>query len=1153
MPVLTFASLPLTALAEPGAQKAAKVDFRRDVLPVLSSKCFHCHGPDEHAREAKLRLDVRDDALKDRDGIKAIVPGDPKLSEVLVRITSKDEDEVMPPPKKEKGLTPAEVEVLRQWIAQGADYEQHWSFVKPKLSAVPPLPAGAKARGPIDNFIAAKLAEVKLPQAAEADRFTLLRRASLDLTGLPPTAEDYAAYEKDTAAGAYERAVDRMLASPQFGEKWARMWLDLARYADSTGYGSDKFRMNVWPYRDWVIQAFNKNLPYDQFTLDQLAGDLLPGAKSEQIAATAFHRNTMTQTEGGTDDEEYRVAAVKDRVATTMQVWMGLTAGCAQCHTHKFDPISQKEYYQLFAVFNQTEDSDREDEFPRLPLATKAEAERRAGIEREIAALEKKLEGSAAELEAEQHAWEERMSRKIAWQTLKPAEAKASTDGSTLAVQPDGVVRAGGTAPDKDTYTLRIPGPQKGLTALRLEALPDDALPAKGPGRAQGGNAVVSGVSARLLPLKSQAVRGRYVRIENGAGKFLHLAEVQAFSGNENVALKGKATQSTTGYGGDAARAIDGKTDGNYEKNSVSHNAENDPSPWWEVDLGAEVALDRIALWNRTDSNLEERLQGAKITMLDGARRPLFSQVITAVPKPDATYIPGGGVAVAIAEATADFEQKEFPAKAVLDGKNGTGWAFGGQPGQPHSLVLELAKPLDVPEGSQLQLDVVQVYGKGHTLGKLRVSATADAAPVRELPSDIRTVLALEPTERSPEQRKAVAAYFRPLSKKAADVNKQIDAKRQELTKIKPLELPIMRDLPKEKRRKSHLFTKGNYLMPAEEVHGAVLASFGPAPAGEVDRLGLARWILSPDNPLASRVAVNRFWAQIFGTGLVETEEDFGTQGQFPSHPELLDWLAVTFQTPKANGGLGWDVKGLIKLIVTSHTYRQASVVSPAARANDSRNKWLSHYPRRRLEAEAIRDQALALSGLLVKKIGGPSVYPPQPDGLWSVAFNGGQNSYPTSKGEDRRRRGIYTFWRRIAPNPTMATFDAPSRETCTIRRVPTNTPLQAFVMLNDPVFVECAQALARRITAVNGDTNARLRWALQTVLARPANDAQVAALRDLFEAEKAGYEKRPEDAKKLAASPELPLPDQASPAELAAWTVVANVLLNLDGVLTKS
>ncbi len=839
--------LPAAAFSEPGAVKG--VDFRRDVLPVISSKCFHCHGPDEKARKAKMRLDVREDALTDRDGVRAIVPGDPAKSEMILRIMSKDEEEVMPPPKEDKLLTAAEVEILRKWIVQGADYSQHWAFVKPQAVAVPASPAGTVARNSMDNFVAVKLAAQGMAQSPEAEKLTLLRRASFDLTGLPPSTEEMSAFTNDKTPDAYEQAVDRLLTSSAYGEKWARMWLDLARYADSTGYGSDKFRMNVWPWRDWLIDALNRNVAYDQFSTEMLAGDLLSGATPEQITATGFHRNTMTNVEGGTDDEEYRVAAVKDRVATTMQVWMGLTAGCAQCHSHKFDPISQKEYYQLFAVFNQTEDADREDESPRMSVKTKGEEEQRAKLNAEIAEIEARGGVASAAFEAELHQWE-----------------------------------------------------------------------------------------AKIAPL-------------------------------------------------------------------------------------ADV-----------------------------------------------------------------------------------------------------------------------------------LPPTKD----RDLPANIAATLALEPSERSQQQRTELNEFFRLKSKIFAAAAKEIEGKRAQMAKIKSVELPIMRERTADKRRKSFLLNKGNFLAPGDEVAAAMPVAFAPPPklvqGEEMNRLALARWIFSADNPLTARVAVNRFWAQIFGTGIVETEEDFGTQGQFPSHPELLDWLAVKFQTPKADGGLGWDVKALLRLIVTSQTYRQSSKVSAVAAQKDVRNRWLSHYPRRRLEAEALRDQALALSGLLSRKIGGPSVYPPQPDGLWSVAFNGGQNGYPTSKGEDRFRRGLYTFWRRTAPNPTMFTFDAPSRESCTIRRMPTNTPLQALVTLNDPVFVECAQSLARHIMSdAKGDAASRIRWALELCLCRSATDAQVAALRELYDAELANYKGNTVAATQLATNAALPLPQGADAAELAAWTVVANTLLSLDGVLMKN
>ncbi len=826
-----------------GVAGADKVDFNHQIRPLISSKCFHCHGPDEESREAGLRLDLREEAIKEREGVRAIVPGDPAASELLIRITTKDRDEVMPPPKENHPLTAAEVELFRRWIAEGAEYQPHWSFVKPVRPAVP---EAAGVWHPIDAFVRAKLSGSGLTPSPEADRPTLIRRLSLDLTGLPPTLEEIDAFVRDQRPDAYEQLVDRLLASPAYGERWAKMWMDLARYADSTGYGSDKFRLNVWPWRDWLIGAFNRNLPFDQFSIEQLAGDLLPDATREQIIATAFHRNTMTNVEGGTNDEEWRVAAVKDRIATTGQVWMGLTVGCAQCHTHKFDPITHHDYYRFFGVFNQTEDSDREDEEPKLPMPRPEELEKVEWFKTEIAGLETKRQAAVKAATAKQAEWE--------------AEMAANDDA-----------RAG-------------------------------------------------------------------------------------------------------------------------------------------------------------------------------------------------------------------------------------------------------------------------------------------------LPADIQAVLAISSGAREPKQRDQLAAHFRQSQKELATLENQLKAKRKEQSAFKPLALPILRELPPEKQRATHILLKGNYLSPGEKVEPGLIAEFAAqVPADtKIDRLAAARWLFAPENPLTARVTANRYWARLFGNGLVETEEDFGSQGALPSHPELLDWLAVTFQSPKsedpAQPGLGWDMKGLLRLMVTSATYRQSSKVTPAMLEKDTRNRLLARAPRLRLEAEAVRDQALLLSGLLSKKIGGPSVYPPQPDGLWKVAFNGGQNAYPTSKGEDRYRRGLYTFWRRTMPPPSMTTFDAPSRESCTLRRQPTNTPLQAFVTMNDPAFVECSQALARRIVREGGaDTDGRLRFALRLCTGRPADDAQVKALAALYESELATGRADTAAATKLATHPLGPLPDGADAANLAAWTVVANVLLNLDSVLTRN
>jgi hypothetical protein len=1141
LPFLGFACLLHAGLAS----AADKIDFNYDIRPLISSKCYHCHGPDEKSRKAKLRLDMRDDAIKEHESGPTIVPGDPAKSELMNRIVSKDADEVMPPPKEEHALSAQEVELFRRWIAEGAEYKPHWSFVKPERPPVPTVPSGVRVNNPIDNFIAAKLTSAGLHQSPEADRYSLIRRVTLDLTGLPPTPEETDAFVNDISPDAYEKVVDRLLASPAYGERWAKMWLDLARYADSSGYGSDFVRLNVWPFRDWVIKAFNSDMPYDQFTTEQIAGDLLPHPTTDQLVATEFHRNTMTNFEGGTIPEEFRVAAVKDRVATTGQVWMGLTVGCAQCHSHKFDPISQTDYYRFFGVFNQSEDANRKDDEPTMPLPTEEETAKMQQLKDEIASVEQQLKApTSPALEAEEAAWEKEAVKPVDWQPLRVAEAKAAS-GATLEPQADGSLLARGETPETDTYTIKAR---------------TDLLPAHGPGRAENGNAALTNFRAAIVPADLKTPRGRFVRITlPGRRKLLALAEVQVFSNGENVAVKGHASQSSTAFGGDASRAIDGNTEGDFFKaQSVSHT-EAQTDPWWEVDLGAVTSVERIVIWNRTDNGLGSRLDNFRVSVLDEARKPAWDETAVPSPNPNATLKPSDGQAIALVNATADFSQDGWPVAKAIDGDEKSGWAFAPQLGQPHAAVFQAGAPVDLHDGL-LVFTLDQQYGQRHTLGRFRISVTTQKPPVRELPSRIQAILSVAPESRDATQRTQLMAYFKPLSKTYAALGTQLEAKRTQLAAIKPLELPVMRELEADKQRETHILNKGNYLVPGDKVEPGLLAqfaSFVPADA-KMDRLTAARWLMSPENPLTARVTVNRFWAQLFGIGIVETEEDFGSQGSLPSHPNLLDWLAVTFMSPKcddpARPGLGWDVKGLLRLMVTSATYCQSSKVTPDMLEKDARNRLLARAPRRRLEAEAVRDQALALSGLLSHKTGGPSVYPPQPDGLWNVAFNGGQNSYPTSTGEDRYRRGLYTFWRRTMPPPDMTTFDAPSRESCTLRRQPTNTPLQAFVTMNDPVFVECAQALARRIVREGGDdTEARIYYGLRLCLGRWPTADQVKALVSLYENELAAYQNDPAAATKLATLPLGKLPDGSDSAEMAAYTVVANVLLNLDAVLTKN
>ena len=994
-----------TLQGEPGASKPAKLSFAKEVAPIISSKCYHCHGQDEHSRKADLRLDLRDEAIKTRDGVRAIVPGRPDQSALIERILSKDKDEVMPPPKEGHAITESEVSILRNWIAQGAEYEGHWAFRNPVPPAVPALPQGALSRNSIDSFIIEALKGLGLHQNPEADPAILHRRLSLDLIGLPPSPSEVAAFEHDSSPERFEKAVDRLLASPHFGERWARPWLDLARYADSTGYGSDQLRLNIWPYRDWVIKALNANRPFDQFSTEQIAGDLLPEATRDQIAATAFHRNTMTQNEGGTDDEEYRVAAIKDRIATTIQGWMGLTAGCAQCHSHKFDPITQKEYYQLFAIFNQTEDADRPDESPLLPLPTPEQTQKLATLNSELSELQSELQRPHPEIDREREAWEAFAGRTLDWQL--PTLQSAKSRNGTLTANAEGILSIDGQPSKTEVYTLTFDAPATPVTAVRIELFAQS-------------NAQNPKANFRISDIKVEALPG-----------------------------KAPGTQ---------------------------------------------------------------KIETLKISRI-----------------------------------TSDHALSNNSLEKAIDSDPRSGWTPPIQ--DNHAAALELSKPV---ESRPIRITLRQDDSISPILTRLRIHFTSAPSPVDELPANIREILAIDPQQRDAKQKKALADHFRPKSKIVQTLNQKIEAKRAEIASNKPVELPVMREKPG--MRKTFVLNKGNYLTPGEEVAAELPASFHRSSDGPKDRLALARWIFSPENPLTARVAVNRFWSQLFGLGLVETEEDFGTQGTWPSHPELLDWLAVQFRTPKAEGGLGWDIKALLRLMVTSHTYRQSSLASEVAQKKDPRNVFLSHYTRRRLEAEAIRDQALAISGLLATKIGGPSVYPPQPDGLWTIAFRGAEK-YPTSKGEDRWRRSLYTVWRRIAPNPTMATFDAPTRETCTLRRIPTNTPLQAFVTLNDPVYFEAAQALARRILrdTAGQSPEARIRYALLLALQRPPTTTQIESLNRLLETESANYRNDLEAARKLSASAELPLPKEIDPAELAAWTAIANVLLNLDGVLTKS
>jgi hypothetical protein len=1145
------------------------IDFNRDIRPILAENCLKCHGPDDEARKAKLRFDLQAEARKPaKSGNIAIVPGAPEKSELISRITASDPDDLMPPPKTGKKLTPAQIQLLRAWISQGAPYAAHWSYVKPNRPALPSVKSQRWARNAIDRFILARLEKEHLKPSPEADRYTLIRRLSLDLTGLPPSVEEADQFVKDRNPSAYENLVDRLLAKPSFGEHWARLWLDLARYADSAGYADDPPR-TIWAYRDYVIKAFNANKPFDRFTVEQIAGDLLDDADDDVETGTAFHRNTMTNNEGGTSDEEFRNAAVVDRVNTTMSVWMATSMGCAQCHTHKYDPISQREYFQFFAFFNNTEDADLKDESPLFDLYTPEQKQQLAKIHADIAKLEKTIKTSTPALVASETNWETHFPVGHEWLSLKPAEAQAR-DGGSISIAESNTLKI---APQQraELYTIRLPLQTERIAGVRIEALPSPAE--TGSDEQLNRSYLITHVAAKVISPETNHLVGRFVRVEiPGREKILSLAEVQVFSGGKNLAPSGSASQSSTAYDGAARLAIDGNVDGNYEKAKSTTHTEASENPWWEVDLKAASPIDRIVVWNRTDHELQSRLKDFKLSLLDNDRQIVWESTVHEVPTPSATLSLHGSGPVDFAAAFADSNRSESDPKAVIaeaaKGKK-KGWAVEPNDLHPHSLTLLPARPFQVPPGSKLEVKIDQFAERVQAPSALiRISASEDPrlAEYAAVPENILDILTVAPPQRTDQQSSSLSAWYR------ANVAPELKTERQQLAKLKknladiiPNTVPIMRELAGDKRRKTHIQLRGNYLSLSDEVSEGVPAAFPPLPkSAPLNRLTVARWLVSPDNPLTPRVIANRVWEQIFGVGIVRTSEDFGTQGDRPTHPELLDWLACELRDgPQADAGhpdtqyatritehSAWNLKNFLRLLVTSAAYRQSSRVTPELQERDPDNLLLARGPRFRAPAEVVRDQALAVSGLLSTKMYGPPVRPPQPSSGLAAAF-GGSLDWKPSEGEDRYRRALYTEWRRTSPYPSMATFDAPNREVCALRRPRSNTPLQALVTLNDPVFVENAQALGRRMAELPGSRADKARLGFRLCLIRPPAPKELNELTTLFETASADYAKHPDNAKKLVGESKTEDIQQRSD-ELAAWTAVANVLLNLDETLMR-
>ncbi len=1018
----------LSGLLAAGPAAADTIDFNRDIRPLLSDRCFACHGPDEEDRQAGLRLDDAAVATAELDsGLTAIVPGKVAASELFARITSTDPDVMMPPPEVGKPVTPAEAELLARWIAEGAEYRDHWAFERVERPAVPEVTDQHWPVTPIDRFIMARLEKEGVQPNTEAERVTLARRLALDLTGLPPTPAAVTAFLADKNPGAYERYVDQLLASPHYGERMAIEWLDAARYADSHGYQTDSSRSN-WPWRDWVIAAFNRNLPFDQFTIEQLAGDMLPDPTRDQLIATGFNRNHRINGEGGIIAEEWRVETVIDRVETTGQTWLGLTVGCARCHDHKYDPLSQREFYALFALFNNVPESGtimgqsnrsggNSDPLLRLPdepqqaQLDKLEqllADAKAAVALELKNLPGLVEAWAAEARASLAQTEK------AWQPFEPLEL-ASSGGASFRRSEDGSWLVEGASPPQDSYTFESLIPPGTFGGFRLELLPVAGLAGGGFGRGGNGNVVVTKIEAEIDP--------------PGDGKM---------------------------------------------------------------------------------------------------------------------------IPVVFKRADASYAQQGWEAAKILTGKKGDGWAIDGHLADkdtPRQIALFPDQSLMVPENSRLVVTIRQESQfAGHTIARFRMAYSTEEPSLLgvngvRLPEEVQTVLQIAAGERSPEQQKRLETFYRgqvdgPV--KRAEAARDAAQKSLEAFQNKLPSAMVMRE---GKPRDAFVLIRGEYDKRGDKVEPG-LPAFLPSPANsQADRLSLARWIVSRDNPLTARVWVNRMWERFFGVGLVKTSENLGNQASYPSHPALLDWLAAEFMET------GWDMKRFIKLLVTSRVYRQASTVTPAALAKDPENQLLARAPRIRLPAEMVRDTAFAAAGLLVPTIGGPSVRPWMPEGVWDETSKyGNLRGYKPATNDDRFRRSMYTIWKRTAAPPTMLLFDAPNRETCTVKRSRTNTPLQALALLNETTFLEAAHGLAQRMLFEGGDQPAeRIAHGFQLVLGRSPTPAEQLTLVSGLAADLAAFAADHEAAAQLAEVGVVPRPEGVTLAEYAAYTLAANVLLNLD------
>lgn len=1018
------------------------VDYSRDILPILANNCFNCHGPADS--KAGLRLDQRERAIKPtRSSVVPIQPGKPAESEVVRRIHAVDDAERMPPVKSNKTLTAGEKDLLTKWIEQGAPYKLHWAFVKPARPALPHVKNKTWVRNEIDAFIRARLEQARLEPSPRADKTTLIRRLSLDLRGVPPSRTEVDEFLADAAPDAYAKLVDRMLASPRYGEKMAQLWLDLARFGDTSGYESDSTRQ-MWLWRDWVIGAFNKNMPFDQFTIAQLAGDLLPNPSTESKIASGFNRNTRFNEESGSDPEEFVIRYNVDRTNTLGQVWLGMTLGCAECHSHKYDPVSHKEYYQLFAYFTGIKEpfmsgNHNQPLPPILKLPSPQQAETVKDLQQEKAKVQKVIDGHLAKIDYQD-----------------PLEGKS------------------------------VP-----MTKARDLIWFDDEPP---PGaRLEKKDAAWQWVDAPEHPVRS----GKRSMLRSGAGLHQH-----AFTGITKP---------------------------------LYINAEDKVFVY--VYLDPKDPPKSIML-QYFDGTWEHRAYwGEDKCLLVGMPNGPGHYDVGALPTPG---------------KWARLEIEAF--KLNLQGDTRvTGMAFTQFGGTAYYDQPGVYSLFNADDGFLTSVSRWEPRGQ---------------ANVKALPADVKAALNVEPAKRSAKQKTAILHhYLRNVHEPTWETFAPLEKELKQITKtLKTTEDAIPYSMISEEMpepRPAHVLLRGDFQKKGEKVSRAVPAVFPPLPDGTPNnRLGLAQWLTSPDHPLTARVAVNRLWAQMFGVGLVKTIGDFGTQGEFPSHPELLDWLALEFSTKPASRERQrpenpsrpgpWDIKGILRTIALSNTYQQSSVISPGLASKiDPHNRLLSRASRFRLSAEEIRDSALTIAELLSPKIGGPSVMPYQPADF----YKGKYETWPwkLSQGDDLYRRGMYTFWRRTTLHPMFAIFDAPSREECNVARSRTNTPLQALVTLNDPTFVEAARVFAQKVlTEAPADLDGRFTFAFRTTLARAPSAAELRVLKSHYEKNLERFQSNKDAAAKLVQVGMYQRPANLDIAEHAAWTSVCNILLNLDETIMR-